>query len=361
MSQSEKTPSSPQPSSIPPVAISRIPIISNSSSFSSSPSSATSSSTGWTNVLDTYISPFPSANALAHFDSSWHRFPLQLLQYGSAVGESIKPLVPKYITNSLTIVSIGYILGRSMNQSREAELTEFHVNMIKRVSRATLLDSIMTSWISSVTLPSIAVASIVRSMELLVGTPSNTIIENNQQQQIPINETVSATTSTTTNASSTNKVNTPTTTATIKTKSTTSTPSTPLFFSSASTTSMTSKQFLQRSLPSFIAFSCIPFILPITNRVGELISDWAFRPGIRYFTNLTTLSTSFSNNPSGNNSDNDDILPLSDEEVMNILNDNSLLIPLDVDELTRAQLEWALDGNIHSEYPETLPTNKKLQ
>jgi hypothetical protein len=87
-------------------------------------------------------------------------------------------------------------------------------------------------------------------------------------------------------------------------------------------------------------------VLPASAHCGDVLMEWAFRPSIRLLaqpSKAVYLGAA-------------QYVPSMGEEglegSLGEVSDFRALIPADMDELQRAQLEWALDGKLDSAYPE---------
>jgi len=112
-----------------------------------------------------------------------------------------------------------------------------------------------------------------------------------------------------------------------------------------------SKGPTKNRLPLAIGMILVPFVLPVSKQLTEAIMDWAFRPTLSFLSQPSSFLVAA--NPT-------DYIPPSVDELLSSTststgnNDEileSLMLPSDLDPLSRARFEWAADGDIGSVYP----------
>jgi hypothetical protein len=105
-------------------------------------------------------------------------------------------------------------------------------------------------------------------------------------------------------------------------------------------------------LPLAIGIILVPFVLPVSKQLTEAIMDWAFRPTLSFLSQPSSFLVAA--NPT-------DYIPPSVDELISSTSTSSggnndgilesLMLPSDLDPLSRARFEWAADGDIGSVYP----------
>lgn len=93
-----------------------------------------------------------------------------------------------------------------------------------------------------------------------------------------------------------------------------------------------------KSWPTFVGLAVVPAVLPLTTRATDLLMDWAFRPTIQWLTEPSEAVAA----PVP------EYIPPMPEDIIS----GGLMDPGEMDPLGRARLEWALDGDASSAYPE---------
>ena len=105
-------------------------------------------------------------------------------------------------------------------------------------------------------------------------------------------------------------------------------------------------------LPLAIGLLLVPAVIPVSKQLTEAVMDWAFRPTLNFLSQPSSFLVAA--NPT-------DYVPPSVDELLSpselksgeskngVL--ESLMLPPDLDPLSRARFEWAADGDIGSVYP----------
>jgi hypothetical protein len=216
----------------------------------------------------------------------WEEYPRRLLSYGFAVAEAVQaggvPLDP-WVRGALSAVTGAYLLGTALE--RRAEVGEdlgFVVDLVRRAKNAAAADAVLTGWMETVTLPSIAVGAVAAAVKRAA-------------------------------------------------------PAAPPAARAAAT------------------LASLPLLMPACAHAAGAVMEWAGRPAIEYFARPPESAAL----PSA-----DYIAPLPEELLSGIGGGGQGgggggggmlgvgLLPPDLDPLERARLEWALDGNLSSPYPE---------
>jgi len=105
-------------------------------------------------------------------------------------------------------------------------------------------------------------------------------------------------------------------------------------------------------LPFAIGMVLVPAVLPVSKQLTEAVMDWAFRPTLNYLSQPSSFLVAA--NPTDYVPPSVDAL-LSPSDLTSSESKNeileSLMLPPDLDPLSRARFEWAADGDIGSMYP----------
>lgn len=201
------------------------------------------------------------------FDDSYSQAPLRAASFGHAIAEATAALPNASWFKPLSIISVAYIGVAAFSRSQRAAHMERHPELVRKAKVSAAMDSLGTTWLESITLPSLAIGTLHRVM-----------------------------------ASSTPVIRTAT------------------------------------------ALTCLPLLIPASSYGADLLMDWAFRPAIAYMAQPSAAILAPSSGA--------EYVPPPPEALLGGMSDSMLLGGPDLDPLARARMEWALDGNAGSAFPE---------
>jgi hypothetical protein len=242
--------------------------------------------------------PPPTALAAAaaflypdRFRDSHSAWPFRAITYFHAAGEALGAAAPRWLTLPQTLMTLAYGAHASYERGRRAASTERHPELLRKANVGASLDSALTLWLEGVTLPSIACGAVHRGVAAALPAGASPA--------------------------------------------------------------------LLRAAPPAAALALLPLaLLPACAHGADALMEWSLRPAIRHLAAPSSAvfygSAQYvpdmpeeGSSGSGGGGGGDGGLGSGAG-----LGDLRSLIPSDMDELQRRQLEWALDGREDTIYPE---------
>jgi hypothetical protein len=202
-----------------------------------------------------------------HFRDAFSRLPYGFFRAGHTVAEALQPLGGSYGT-PFTAASVLYIGLAAFQRSSRAGDAELNPELMKRARMTAAVDSVGTTWLEGITLPSILMGGVNRAVA-------------SAWAGAPVGARAAA------------------------------------------------------------ALAASPLVLAASSHGAEALMDWAFRPAIGYFSAAPPVAFRSS-----------EFVPPPAEELLSGSPDLMLLSGDGKDPLARARLEWALDGDAGSAFPE---------